>query len=49
MIKYVASDLDGTLLRNGAQSLSTEIFDLIRKLIDAMHLPLCYNLSRCRI
>lgn len=32
MIKYVASDLDGTLLRNGAQSLSTEIFDLIRKL-----------------
>lgn len=32
MIKYVASDLDGTLLRNGAQSLSAEVFDLIRQL-----------------
>ena len=32
MIKYVASDLDGTLLRNGAQSLDAEVFDLIRRL-----------------
>lgn len=32
MIKYVASDLDGTLLRNGAQSLNSEVFDLIRLL-----------------
>ena len=32
MIRYVASDLDGTLLKNDAQSLNPEIFDLIRKL-----------------
>ncbi len=32
MIKYVASDLDGTLLRNGAQSFDAEVFDLIRRL-----------------
>lgn len=32
MIKLIASDLDGTLLRNGAQSLKPEIFGLIRKL-----------------
>lgn len=32
MIKYVASDLDGTLLRNDAQSLNQEVFDLILKL-----------------
>lgn len=32
MIKYVASDLDGTLLQNGAQSLNPEVFDLILKL-----------------
>lgn len=32
MIKLVASDLDGTLLLNGAQKLPEEIFPLIRKL-----------------
>ena len=32
MIKLVASDLDGTLLLNGAQSLPEEVFPLIRKL-----------------
>ena len=29
MIKLIASDLDGTLLKNGAQMLSPEIFELI--------------------
>lgn len=32
MIKYIASDLDGTLLQGGAQSLNPEIFDLILQL-----------------
>ena len=32
MIKLVASDLDGTLLLNGAQSLPEELFPLIREL-----------------
>ncbi len=32
MIKYIASDLDGTLLQGGAQSLDPEIFDLILQL-----------------
>lgn len=32
MIRYIASDLDGTLLQNGAQELSPEIFDLILEL-----------------
>ncbi len=32
MIKLIASDLDGTLLLNDAQSLNPEIFDLILKL-----------------
>lgn len=32
MIKLVASDLDGTLLQNGAQSLNPSIFPIIRKL-----------------
>lgn len=32
MIKLVASDLDGTLLLNGAQTLPEELFPLIRKL-----------------
>ena len=32
MIKLVASDLDGTLLLKGAQSLPEEIFPLIRQL-----------------
>lgn len=31
-IKAVVSDLDGTLLRNGAQSLEPEVFELIEKL-----------------
>lgn len=29
MIKYIASDLDGTLLLNGAQSLNPKVFELI--------------------
>ena len=32
MIKLVASDLDGTLLLNGAQKLPEELFPLIRGL-----------------
>lgn len=32
MIRYIASDLDGTLLQNGAQELNPGIFDLIREL-----------------
>lgn len=32
MIKLIASDLDGTLLRNGAQSLQPEVFQMIRTL-----------------
>ncbi|EOS47922.1 HAD family hydrolase [Lachnospiraceae bacterium JLR.KK009] len=32
MIRYIASDLDGTLLADGAQSIAPEIFDLILKL-----------------
>lgn len=32
MIKLIASDLDGTLLLHGAQTLNPEIFDLIQKL-----------------
>ena len=32
MIKLVASDLDGTLLLNGAQKLPEELFPLIREL-----------------
>lgn len=32
MIKLVASDLDGTLLLNGAQKLPEKIFPLIREL-----------------
>lgn len=32
MIKMVASDLDGTLLRDGAQKLNEELFALIRRL-----------------
>ena len=32
MIKLVASDLDGTLLMKGAQSLPEDIFPLIRQL-----------------
>lgn len=35
MIKIVASDLDGTLLQNGSQSLTPEALELVRKLIDA--------------
>lgn len=32
MIRLIASDLDGTLLQNGAQALDPEVFDLIREL-----------------
>ena len=32
MIKLIVSDLDGTLLQNGAQKLNPELFDLIKKL-----------------
>ena len=32
MIKLIASDLDGTLLQNGAQELDPIIFDQIRTL-----------------
>ncbi|RGX55556.1 HAD family phosphatase [Anaerotruncus sp. AF02-27] len=32
MIKLIASDLDGTLLQNGAQKLNPEVFPLIREL-----------------
>lgn len=32
MIKLIASDLDGTLLRNGTQSLNPEVFQMIRTL-----------------
>ncbi|BDF35560.1 haloacid dehalogenase [Lachnospiraceae bacterium] len=32
MVKLIASDLDGTLLQNGAQRLSPEVFDMIRTL-----------------
>lgn len=32
MIKYIASDIDGTLLQDGALSLNPEIFDLILEL-----------------
>lgn len=32
MIKLIASDLDGTLLRNGAQSLDPEMFQIIKNL-----------------
>ena len=34
MIKLVASDLDGTLLQGGAQSLSPRSEDLIRRLTE---------------
>lgn len=34
MIKLVASDLDGTLLLNGAQQIPEEVFSLIRRLKD---------------
>ena len=32
MIKLIASDLDGTLLRNGAQEVDPKVYDLIRTL-----------------
>lgn len=32
MIKFIASDLDGTILRNGAQSCDEELFPLVREL-----------------
>ena len=35
MIKLIASDLDGTLLQNGAQALTPRAIDLISRLCDA--------------
>ncbi|MDR2932828.1 MAG: HAD hydrolase family protein [Oscillospiraceae bacterium] len=32
MIKFVASDLDGTLLLNGAQGLDTHVYDLVERM-----------------
>ena len=32
MIKLIASDLDGTLLREGTQELNPDIYDIIRQL-----------------
>ena len=46
MIKLIASDLDGTLILNGAQSLSEELFPLIK-----MHCPyilLINTQTKCR-
>ncbi|MCI8768406.1 MAG: HAD hydrolase family protein, partial [Ruminococcus sp.] len=34
MIKLVASDLDGTLLQNGAQELTPRALDLVRRLTE---------------
>ena len=34
MIKLIASDLDGTLLQNGAQTVSEQAIQLIEKLLD---------------
>ena len=33
-IKFIASDLDGTLLLNGAQKVSEELIPLIKRLND---------------
>lgn len=35
MIKFIASDLDGTILRNGAQKVDASTLDIISKLTDA--------------
>ena len=32
MVRLVASDLDGTLLKDGSQELNPELFDMIMKL-----------------
>ena len=32
MIRLIASDIDGTLLRNGAMEISPELFEHIRRL-----------------
>ena len=32
MIKLIASDLDGTLLKNGAQELNPRIYNIIKKM-----------------
>ena len=34
MVKFVASDLDGTLLLNGAQSVDESTIQYINKLVD---------------
>lgn len=38
MIKLIASDLDGTLLQNGAQSLTPEVISFIEKLATEQHI-----------
>lgn len=35
MIKFIASDLDGTILRNGAQSVDASTIEVIKRLLDA--------------
>mgnify|MGYP000659406174 CR=1 FL=1 len=41
MIKLIASDLDGTLLQKGAQTVSRQAIELIEKLLDnGIHLLL---------
>ena len=37
MIKLIASDLDGTLLKEGTMDINPEIYDIIRKLTDILH------------
>lgn len=46
MIKLIASDLDGTLLQNGAQELTPRALDLIHRLTEkGIHLPLPADVS----
>ena len=40
MIKLIASDLDGTLLRHGAQALEPGVCDLIHKPVPFRAMPL---------
>lgn len=40
-IKFIASDLDGTLLLNGAQKVSQELIPLIKRLNDNGIIFLC--------
>ena len=40
MIKLIASDLDGTLLKEGTMDINPEIYDIIRKLKECRLLQL---------